>query len=169
MGENRETGASQSPIQPGPGERVDTAPGVQAIIKESPTPSAAEKPASPSRRKFLGGLAAFAGAVGLGALIGNSKQEAPAPPQIPDSAAGSDNSSDLDSSVPPAQPLPIDENQYGPDGEDILPMMPPNPDNVLAKVETGAKAESGPYPVPEENIPEAMPRMAPKDDGPVNA
>lgn len=166
MGENRESGASQSPLQPG--ERVDSAPGVQAIIKESST-TAVEKPASPSRRKFLGGLAALAGAVGLGGFIGKSIAEAPASPQIPDSAPGSDNSADPDSAVPPAQPIKIDGNERGPDGEDILPMMPPNTDNVLAKVETGAKAESGPLPVPEEDIPPAMPRMAPKEDGPVNA
>lgn len=168
MGENRETGASQSPLQPGPGERVDTAPGVQAIVKENPPKLPDPQPASPSRRKLLRGILAFAGAVGLGGLVGKSINEAPAQSQSPDSATGSDNSADPETPVYTPS-MPVDGNQRGPEGEDILPMIPSNSQDVLAKVETGSKQESGPLPLPEENNPEPMPRMAPKDDGPVNA
>lgn len=114
-----------------------------------------EQPASGnrnvSRRTFLAGLA---GALGMGFLAGRG------------TAPGSSRSEPVNEPAEtfPGEPIKVDGNGQGPDGEDVLPMMQPMMgEDVLAKVNTGTQPEVGPLPVPRDpDAPKPLPMM-PKD------
>jgi hypothetical protein len=70
------------------------------------------------------------------------------------------NSNDNSDEVPPASPIEIDGNHRGPDGEDVLPMVPHQPGGDVVAL---ANPENGPLPLPNKNEPDPLPLIVPKN------
>jgi hypothetical protein len=191
MGDNKESGVSPTTLQPGPGETVMQAPGVEGIVKDGSSQASPEvSPKKHSRASFIKmGLAFMAGAMGLGAAAGeglrqqvdkstNNTPPEPTPIPTPEDFDNQDvyplmpRPADADvlaqapmSGAPERNALPIVNSE-----PDALPLMPKGSGaDVVAQAPLTANPENNPPLLREENKSEPLPMAPPSKDGPVNA
>jgi hypothetical protein len=160
------------------GDRIETAPGVRAVIKGDTPPEI--KP----DRKVGWKLPAFVvTAVGALALIGrqiidpgSGAESPPVPPaSAPATDSGHSENGNPGNTGAPSQPsLKIDGNQQGPDfdgdgqGDDTLPMVPNMSGNEFAKADIEAPSV-GPAPAAPGSSEPVLPMTQPGSDGSVKA